>query len=160
MIIPEQKCSIKNCQRRGRIDCRNNKEYFTRGYCSYHYQNYIKRGSPIIVPRIRKPLKFTSEYLRRCYFNMLQRCNNIKNPRFKAYGGRGIKVAIKWQGSNGYEEFENYILSALGERPSKDYSLDRIDNNRGYEEGNLRWATSSMQYSNRRNRLPSRYYAE
>jgi len=45
-----------------------------------------------------------------------------------------------------FEEF----LRDVGERPSPKHSLDRKDNDRGYEIGNVRWATKSQQERNRR----------
>jgi hypothetical protein len=41
------------------------------------------------------------------------------------------------------------FLKHIGPRPSKRHSLDRIDNRRGYEPGNVRWATRRTQSSNR-----------
>jgi hypothetical protein len=49
-----------------------------------------------------------------------------------------------------YEDFREYVLTQLGERRGGQ-SLDRIDNARGYEPGNLRWASRSDQNRNRRN---------
>jgi hypothetical protein len=48
------------------------------------------------------------------------------------------------------EAFINYVDSELGNKPSTKHSLDRIDNNKGYERGNLRWATRAEQARNRR----------
>ena len=45
-----------------------------------------------------------------------------------------------------FEEF----YAEVGNRPSIKHSLDRIDNDRGYEPGNIRWATKSQQERNRR----------
>lgn len=46
-----------------------------------------------------------------------------------------------------WDSFENF-LEDMGERPSRDHTLDRIDNSLGYEPGNCRWATKGEQMRN------------
>lgn len=77
---------------------------------------------------------------------MIQRCHNEKNPSYQDYGGRGITVHADWRGPGGFELF----FAHVGPRPAPGLSIDRIDNSRGYEPGNLRWATRSVQMRNRR----------
>lgn len=57
-----------------------------------------------------------------------------------------MKIQQEWLGKNG---FINFLKDIGGERPSKKYSLDRINNDMGYIKGNVRWATRSEQNSNR-----------
>ena len=83
----------------------------------------------------------TSEY--KSWSGMIQRCTNKKNPRYASYGGRGIKVCDKW--TNSFELF----FQDIGNKPSPKHSIDRINNNKGYNPENCRWATNSVQVRNR-----------
>jgi len=77
------------------------------------------------------------------YQSMLDRCDNPKNKDFKYYGGRGITVAQEWIDS--YQAFVEHV----GIRPVNT-TIDRINVNKNYEPGNVRWATSQVQNSNKR----------
>lgn len=77
-----------------------------------------------------------------CWEAMKDRCLNPKNPAYKNYGGRGIKICERWM------SFENF-LADIGEKP-KGKSLDRMDNNGNYELSNCRWATVEEQWNNKR----------
>ncbi len=72
------------------------------------------------------------------------RCNNPNSRAYHRYGGRGIRLCQEWQGS--FAAF----LAHVGPRPGPGYSIDRIDNDRGYEPGNVRWATAKQQANNTR----------
>lgn len=83
----------------------------------------------------------TPTYL--CWHNMRRRCEYAPHPQYMAYGGRGITVCQRWQ------VFENF-LADMGERPRRGLSLERRDNDRGYEPGNCEWATRATQSRNKR----------
>ncbi len=70
-----------------------------------------------------------------------QRCTNTKNPKWAAYGGRGIQFRLT--------SFDEFFLE-IGPRPGKLYSLDRMNNDGHYEPGNIRWATRQEQIQSRR----------
>lgn len=72
-----------------------------------------------------------------------QRCHNKNNKNYYRYGGRGITVCDRW-----FNSFENFI-NDMGKRPGPNYSIDRIDNDKGYSETNCRWATAIEQNNNK-----------
>lgn len=73
-----------------------------------------------------------------------QRCTNESNLSFPNYGGRGIKMCSRWL--NSFEAF----IEDMGERPSRDHSIERIDNDGDYEPSNCIWATKDVQSRNTR----------
>ena len=76
---------------------------------------------------------------------MRARCNNPNHSRYKDYGGRGIRICAEW---NRFDAFREWAL-INGYR--EDLTLDRMDNDKGYEPSNCRWATYKEQRHNRRN---------
>ena len=72
-----------------------------------------------------------------------RRCHDPRTIYYERYGGRGIKMCAEWQAS-----FDSFLLF-IGPCPSRNHSLDRIDNDGNYEPGNVRWATLEEQRRNR-----------
>jgi hypothetical protein len=82
------------------------------------------------------------------YKNMKRRCYNEKNHNYPYYGGRGISICDRWMEPNGMG-FVNFCED-MGQRPSSEYSIDRINNDGNYEPSNCKWSTNSEQVRNQR----------
>lgn len=76
---------------------------------------------------------------------MMDRCYNQKNANYFRYGGRGIVMSNEWR-----ENFEAFYKD-MGPRPGPEYSIERIENDKGYYKGNCKWATKKEQANNRGN---------
>ena len=81
------------------------------------------------------------------WYNLVQRATNPNNKQWTDYGGRGITV------SEEYRDFSRFFAD-LGPRPIG-MSIERINNEKGYEPGNLCYADRQTQVRNRRVRKDS-----
>ena len=104
-----------------------------------------KKGRPPGGITIGENGKRSKEY--RAWSAMIQRCTNPKAHNWRYYGGMGIGVCDAWLHS--FAAF----LRDVGSAPEGCW-LDRIDNSKGYEPGNVRWATTAQSARNRRPRPP------
>ncbi len=84
----------------------------------------------------------TPEY--KVWASMKARCK-YDDKNAKHYKDKGISVCGEW-----IDDFESF-LSHIGHRPSSKHQIDRIDNNKGYEFGNVRWVLPSVNVRNREN---------
>ena len=115
----------KNCSVCGKKLENRNKT----GLCCDHVKNRRTHG-----------MSGTRTYKSWC--EMTSRCNNKRNLKYKDYGGRRIKVCLRWT------EFAKF-LEDMGVRP-EGTSIDRMDNDRNYHPLNCRWGTPKEQSNNRR----------
>lgn len=86
---------------------------------------------------------------------MIRRCHDPRNKAFPGYGGRDIRVCEHWR------TFENFFAD-MGPRPGgkREHSIERRDNDRGYEPDNCEWIPAERQAANRRSIVILAYNGE
>ncbi len=85
----------------------------------------------------------SSEGAYKTWVSMNNRCTNKKNEAYKYYGEKGIKICSEWG---------NYLVfkKDMGARP-KDHTIERVDNNKGYNKYNCKWIHKRIQTRNKSN---------
>lgn len=74
--------------------------------------------------------------------SMVERCYSATNKDFGRYGGRGITVCQAWRDSC------LVFIEDMGRKPDKNSTLDRVDNDLGYNPSNCKWSTRKEQANN------------
>jgi len=99
------------------------------------------------------PKGASSHELFKVWAAMIDRCSNQNNKSFRDYGSRGISVSDRWvSGESGLTGFECF-LADMGARPSRNYTIERMDNDRGYGPDNCVWMDRKGQNSNKRSNI-------
>lgn len=98
--------------------------------------------------------KITEDPLYRTFHGMHSRCENKSHPSYKNYGGRGISVCKEWSGKNGFFNFKKW---AVNNGWSKELSIDRKDNDKGYCPNNCKFSTRIEQNFHRRSNIYYEY---
>lgn len=75
---------------------------------------------------------------------MRKRCGNPKEPGYKNYGSRGIRVCDEWL------DFSAFRAWAHSHGYADDLTIERIKNSVGYQPGNCKWIPNSDQWKNTR----------
>lgn len=101
-----------------------------------------KKGKMITNSKMRHGQADSKAY--NAWRHIKGRCLNPKDKRYEYYGGRGIKVCDRW-----LETFENFYFD-MGDPPTPQHSIDRINVDGDYEPSNCRWATVKEQMNNTR----------
>lgn len=86
---------------------------------------------------------------------IMSRCYNENNISYVYYGGHNIYVCDDFKNKN---RFIEYCLLNLGPKPKPYYVIDRIDNNCGYEPGNIRWAHPKVSGCNKNNCIVQEFH--
>ncbi len=117
--------------------------------CVVDYALYGKHGTRscgclkheiLSAPR-KHGMAHSSEYA--AWQNAKNRCHNPNVSCYENYGGRGIKMCRKWR-----ESFQAFY-GDMGPCP-KGYTIERKNNDIGYEPGNCIWASRKEQGHNTR----------
>ena len=105
-----------------------------------------KRGRPFGTFKGAKPTSVRGKQTRlyRKWQSMLARCYQPSHQAYKHYHGKGIEVCERWRGPGGFQNF----AADMGECP-EGLTLERIDNAKGYDPSNCKWATWAEQAANR-----------
>jgi hypothetical protein len=81
----------------------------------------------------RKDVRATDHPLYYCWRSMRRRCETPNDRDYWRYGGRGRRCCERW-----FNSFYGFVED-MGPRPSPKHQLHRVDNNKGYEPGNVVW---------------------
>lgn len=96
------------------------------------------------------------QWIRCKWFAIRSRCTEPTNRQYVNYGARGIRLSEEFQNPITFIDYMRTV-GDVGEAFRQKLEIDRIDNDKGYERGNLRWATRSEQVLNTRKTLRVSY---
>lgn len=97
----------------------------------------------------KKPLDKNDKRMRSIWMGMKSRCENPKQPMYKYYGYRGIKIL--WDKySDFYTDMKESYDKHVSEFGENNTTIDRIDNSKNYSKDNCKWSTMKEQCNNRR----------
>lgn len=92
------------------------------------------------------------------YNGIKKRCYRVAEPRYKDYGGRGIKMSDEWL--NPTNGFDNFVEWSVRNGYTETMTIDRINVNGDYSPDNCRWIPLTEQALNKRDTLWVEYKGE
>lgn len=93
-----------------------------------------------VKPGVKHGMCYTPTY--NSWFSMKRRCSGKIAEKNARYRDRGITVCERWHSFI-------HFFEDMGLRPPGT-TLERVDNNKGYDPGNCKWATPKEQQNNTR----------
>lgn len=121
------------------------------GYAQLYLGTNLRRGNTSSCGCLRREASrdrglrhgLSGSHIYRAWLSMRARCSKQGGRAWDDYGARGIRVCPEWDGDLAL------FHAHIGDPPSPAHTVDRIDNAKGYEPGNVRWATKKEQARNR-----------
>lgn len=104
-------------------------------------------------PTLRHGMSHTRLY--NIWVCIKKRCYKEKDPAYKNYGGRGIKMCDSWRNS-----FESFAEWAFNNGYADSLTIERIDVNADYCPDNCTWIPLNQQQNNRTSCLMYTYNGE
>lgn len=138
---------ICECGKEVLVNGKSIRDGHTKSCGCLHRDTVIDRNKKNAIYKVSNPVLYA------IWRNMIDRCENPKNKRYKNYGSRGIKVCEEWHDFDVFysDVFESY---------QKGLTLDRRGNDGHYEKSNFRWVTDDVQRRNKSNNFYIEYNGE
>jgi transposase len=107
------------------------------GICPETVRKWLKKFD---IPRRKARYKHgvSKSRLHQIWKDMKQRCLNPKNSRYLRYGGRGIRIFLRW-----IDDFVAFRKFAFANGYADNLTIDRIENDKGYFPDNVQFITRS-----------------